>query len=191
MASRKSGILALAPALLLSLGLATALGCTGKNRYSVPAVTGFNPTSAPVGATVVIYGGAFKGILYVSFGGQQTTFQVSSPGVIVAVVPEAATTGPIVVENPAGLGDSYQSFVVQPAITDIAPTSGPAGTPITVTGSGFYGITAATINGAAVPFTYNSPNQVTLVAGSESGPVVVTSSGLQTQEPGPTFTVGP
>lgn len=65
-----------------------------------------------------------------------------------------------------------------PAISSIAPTDGPAGTTVTVTGSGFTGTTA--VNFGAVPaasFTVNSDTKITAVtaAGTLNGRVSVTN----------------
>jgi hypothetical protein len=186
------------PVLLTGLGLAAMLGCTGRTLYSIPSVLGFNPTSAPVGANVTITGAGFKGIGVVSFGGAPAPyFQVVSSDQIVATVPADATTGSVVVENAAGLGTSYSSFVVVPAITGISPASGPAGTAVTLTGSGFFGTSSVAI-GTETPgqagsstFTYVNANQVTVMVGANAttGPVVLTSSELKAT--GPTFTVTP
>ena len=65
-----------------------------------------------------------------------------------------------------------------PSITSFTPTSGPAGTVVTVTGTNFTGATAVTFNGvAATIFTVNSPTQITATvpAGVTTGPIAVTT----------------
>jgi hypothetical protein len=47
-------------------------------------------------------------------------------------------------------------------IKSISPTSGPVGTSITVTGSGFTGATKVTVGGKSGSFTVNSSTQITV-----------------------------
>ena len=79
-----------------------------------------------------------------------------------------------------------------PTITAIGPTSGPAGTSVTLTGTDLTGATAVTFNGvAAASFSVGSATQVTasVPATATTGPVAVTTpGGVGT---GPTFTVTP
>jgi hypothetical protein len=94
--------------------------------------------------------------------------------------------------NPAGTGKSTTSFLVAPVVESIDPSHGPAGTTVTLTGSGLFGITAASLGGvAADAVTYLDPNHaaVTVGAATPAGAwaVVVTASGLQAT--GPQFTV--
>ncbi len=185
------------PALALSaLCLAAALGCGGHNYVDVPWVDSFTPGQAAAGASVSIFGGNFKDLNSVSFGGQPAlAYKVNSLTQITATVPDDAVTGAITVVNTKGLGTSYSSFIVQPTITAIEPTAGPPGTVITVTGSGFYDLFSVAINGetpgaaGASTFSYLDPNHVTVQVGSSTttGALVLTASGLTAT--GPVFTV--
>lgn len=194
MAMRDKGILV--PALLGTICLAAALGCGGHTYYSLPEVDSMSPNPAAVGATVTIQGQFFKGVSNVSFGdAPAASYNVNSSTQISAVVPDNATTGPVTVVNPEGAGSSYYNnpLKITPQVTSLNPTSGPAGTSVQVTGYGLFGTTAVTINGVAVApadITYNNPNQITVVvaAGTTTGEVVVTASGLASTG-GPTFTV--
>jgi hypothetical protein len=178
------------PVLLSVGGLAAVLGCAGKTRYDVPRIDLLTPVQAKVGASVVITGANFKSIDFVSFGGANAGYHVDSDSQITATVPATAISYSVSVVNPAGVGHSLTPFLVVPQITAISPESGPAATVITLTGSGFYDTTGVVIGGetpGASTFTYNDPNRVTVVAGSTSGPVVLTASGIQVT--GPVFTV--
>jgi hypothetical protein len=152
---------------------------------------------------VTITGAYFNDIYSVSFGGMPTTaFQVTKNDNITVTVPADAITGAIVVENPAGIGTSlyYQPapFIVTPVITTIDPITGPAGTIVTITGSGFFDTTAVAVGGetpgaaGSSTFTYHSQNEVVVVVGANAttGPVVLTASGVASA-PGPAFTVTP
>jgi len=131
---RNTGILPVA--VLSGLCLAASLGCGGKAHYSVPDVANYNPAQGPVGTTVVISGADFSGVSVISFGGQPSqAYQVNNQSMITATVPPTAATGPVTVENPAGIGTSYSSFIVTPTVTAISPASGPSNTAVTVAGA--------------------------------------------------------
>jgi hypothetical protein len=175
--------------------LALALGCGGKAHYAPPQVYTLDPAQAKAGDTISIGGSSFEGTSAVSFGGVPAQwYQVNSGSQILATVPNDACTGSITVENPAGVRTSTLVFTVVPQITSIDPVSGPAGTLVTVTGSGFYGASAAAIGGdttGSSTFTYYDANTLKVVVGANAatGPLVVTASGLDAT--GPAFTVTP
>jgi len=79
-----------------------------------PTITGFSPTSGPVGTSVTIDGSGFTGATDVKFNGTSvgSGFAVNSDTQITATVPSGATTGPISVITPAGTGTSANSFTV-------------------------------------------------------------------------------
>ena len=159
-------------ALLAGLGLAAALGCGGSaTTYNRPVVTGFKPAQAKAGDTVIIGGGNFEGTTTVSFEGAPSASFNQSGGVTIATT----------------------KLVVAPVISGLQPDHGPAGTTVTLTGTGLMGVTALAIGGdASSTFTpYYSPTQVMLVvgAGAVTGPVTLTASGVSCT--GPQFTVEP
>ncbi len=77
-----------------------------------------------------------------------------------------------------------------PTITSFLPTSGPAGTLVTISGSGFTGATSVAFNGVAAPFTVVSSSTITATvpAGATSGPVSVAGPNGTAQSSG-SFTV--
>jgi hypothetical protein len=117
----------------------------------------------------------------------------------VAGVPAVAVTGNVFVDPPnlpprPGLPaplDDWRTFntvisyglPAPPAVTGISPVAGPAGTQVTVTGSGFTGATAVSVGGAAAPFTLSSDTQltVTIPGGSGTAAVTVTTPGGTSQ----------
>ena len=89
--------------------------------YGIPTVSTLQPTSGPVGTSVVITGTNFTGATGVTFNGTAATaYTVNSDTQITATVPGGATTGTVSVANPAGTGTSTGSFTVT-----VPPTVGP------------------------------------------------------------------
>ncbi len=64
-----------------------------------------------------------------------------------------------------------------PTITDISPLAGPIGTTVTVTGTGFAGVTSTEFAGVAADFTVVSTTQLTAIVplGAGAGPITVTT----------------
>jgi hypothetical protein len=149
-------------------------GCTSTTPVA-PVVSGFSPASGPPETAVTINGSGFTGATSVRFNSTATSFSVNSTSSITASVPAGATTGPISVTTGGGTGTSSGSFTVTapaaPTITSFTPASGPVGTSVTITGSGFTGATSVTFNGATASFAVNSSTQVTATvpAGATSG----------------------
>ncbi len=148
---------------------------------AAPTVTSFTPTSGPVGTSVSVNGTGFTGATAVTFSGRAATFSVVSAARITAIVPAGATGGPIAVTTPAGTATSAASFTVMPvpAITYFTPTSGPAGTVVTLIGSALSGATAVSFNGVRATFSLISDTQITATvpAGATSGSIAVTTRG--------------
>ena len=139
---------------------------TSATSITTPVVTGLRPGNGPAtggngsgpasgGETVQIEGSGFTGATSVDFGTVPATFTVDSDAIITATSP-AHTPGEVavIVTNVDGTSatapqDQYlyttaNSYSI-PTITAITPTSGVAegGNTITLTGSGFTGVTAA------------------------------------------------
>jgi hypothetical protein len=69
---------------------------------------------------------------------------------------------------------------VLPTITGFTPTSGPDGTPVTITGTGLTQTTKVTFGGVkATTFTVNSDTQVTadVPTGAKTGKIGITTKG--------------
>jgi len=78
---------------------------------------------------------------------------------------------------------SNASFVPRssgPVIADVAPTGGAAGTPVTITGSGFTGATGVSFNGTPATFSFINDGQITTTVpnGASLGPILVTAGGI-------------
>jgi hypothetical protein len=98
---------------------------------------------------------------------------------LTATVPAGASTGPIAVTTAAGTGTSAGSFTVveAPEVTSFTPASGPVGTVVTISGTGFTGATSVTFDGTSASFAEVSDLELTATvpAGATSGPIAVTT----------------
>ncbi len=133
----------------------------------LPTITSFTPLSGEAGTVVTINGTKLTGTTNVMFGNTPATnFTVVSATQITAVVPAGATTGKITITTPNGSAESVGDFTIigeLPTISGFNPTSGPAGTSVTISGAAFNGATAVTFNGVnASSFTVNSATQITV-----------------------------
>jgi hypothetical protein len=173
-------------------------GCSG-TVPAAPTVSGFAPTSGPVGTSVTVNGSGFTGATSVTFNGTVAAFTAGTDTQLTATVPSGATSGPISVTTSAGTGTSSGSFTVTtvasaPTISGFTPTSGPVGTSVTVNGSGFTGATSVTFNGASASFTVGSNTQLTATvpSGATTGLISVTNpAGTGTSANGFTVTTAP
>jgi RNA polymerase sigma factor (sigma-70 family) len=77
-----------------------------------PEISGTSPGTGPVGSSVSIGGRGFTGATSVKFNGIAASFTVNSEGLITAVVPSGATSGPVSVTTPNGTATSSSSFTV-------------------------------------------------------------------------------
>jgi hypothetical protein len=162
----------------------TTIAGTGTSAGSftvvaAPVVTSFTPTSGPVGTDVTISGTGFTGATSVTFNGTTASFVEVSDLEITASVPAGATSGLIAVTTAGGTGTSTGTFTVvaAPVLTSFTPTSGPVGTGVTISGTGFTGATSVTFNGTSASFVEVSDVEITTTvpAGATTGPVFVTN----------------
>jgi outer membrane protein assembly factor BamB len=102
-----------------------------------PAVTIFDPVSGLVGTKVKVTGTGFADPCEVSFGAVAAACKANSATKITTTVPPGATSGPITVTTVGGTVTTPSSFTVTGPTVAVSPVSGPPGTPVTVTGTGF------------------------------------------------------
>ena len=149
---------------------------------ATPTLTSFSPASGPIGSSVVLTGTNLAGTSQVTFNGRLAVrFTVNSATSVTALVPAGATSGQIGVKTLPGMDTtSASSFTVPaPVVTSLSPAEGPAGTVVTVTGTGFLDATQVTFAGTvAAGFVVNAAGtQLTVPApaGVSTGLVVVTT----------------
>ncbi|MFF4485945.1 IPT/TIG domain-containing protein [Streptomyces sp. NPDC001544] len=160
----------------------------GVTAMAAPVVSSVSPTQGPAsgGTTVTVTGSGFTGATAVRFGAASaTSFTVVSSTQITAVSPPG--NGPVNVTVTTSQGTSSQSVlftyvtVSAPTLTSLAPTQGPVGTSVTLTGTNLTGATAVRFDGvAASSFTVDSATQITAVAPAHAAgasAVTVTTAG--------------
>ncbi len=146
------------------------------------AILSLTPTSGPEtgDTTVTITGTGFTGATGVTFSGTAGSgFAVVDDTTITVVTPaHAPGATDVVVQSPNGnSGPGTFTFVALPAISSLAPASGPVtgGTPVTITGSGFTGATGVTFDGTpGVGFSVVNDTTITVASPAHAeGPVDV------------------
>jgi uncharacterized repeat protein (TIGR03803 family) len=153
----------------------------------------FIGSSGHVGQAVQILGQGFKGATGVSFNGIPTTFTAKSDTYLAAIVPVGATNGSVTVTEPSGTLKSNKTFLVTPNVESFAPSSGPVGTPVVITGNSFTGATTVTFDCKwQASFTVDSDTQITAIVPPNAtvGTITVRTAG-GTYESTQTFTVTP
>jgi uncharacterized repeat protein (TIGR03803 family) len=151
----------------------------------------FVRSTAKVGHVIGILGQGFTGTTGVSFNGTAAGFQVKSDTYLKATVPDGATTGPVRVMTPGGTLTSNPAFRVRPQIFSFSPTSGPVGTPVTITGDSLTQTTQVRFGGVPTTnFVVNSDSEVTATVPTDAvtGQIAITTAGGKTWSEG-VFTV--
>jgi uncharacterized repeat protein (TIGR03803 family) len=165
---------------------------TAKFTVTPPTITSLSEISGLAGDSVTITGTNFVLVTGVTFGGVSATYTVNSATSIVATVPSNGVSGSVRVTTGGGTATSPKAFVYEePTITGFTPPSGPVTTSVSITGTGFAGVSAVSFNGtAASQFTVNSPTSITATVptGATTGAISVTTPG-GTAQSATSFTV--
>lgn len=166
------------------------------NIVGNPKITGFSPTSAKPGETVIISGQYLASTNSVTFGGTPATkVTVLSPTSVAAVV-NRGSTGYITITNYEGR-DSVGGFTYNgppaPQITQFTPTSGGPGTELTINGYNFdRSSLRVTVGGVAPEIKLTSTTQVVVrIDTGATGAVVITDINGTGSLDGFTFTPKP
>jgi hypothetical protein len=153
--------------------------------FAPPAITSVTPAAGGVGGgtAVTITGTGFQGltgVASVSFGNSPAAqFEVISDAQINVTSPPGSGSVGITVATGAGAftspADSFTYGNPIPAITNVFPLRASAGDTVTLTGSGFTGMTAVSFGtAAATNFTEVSDTQATTVVPAGKGTVDIT-----------------
>lgn len=169
-----------------SVFVASPLGgnsLAGFTFIPAPVITSFTPTSGGPNIHVTINGSHFTNLTAVSFGGTAAkTFTFISDNQITADV-ATGSSGTISITGPGGTGSSAGTFTFTgpPVISSVAPLSGPVGSTVTITGSGFNTTAASnTVYFGAVKATVLSATTTVLTArvplGATYKPITITNT---------------
>jgi uncharacterized repeat protein (TIGR01451 family) len=175
-------ISALVPAIATTgpISVTTSAGTTltSSNFVVAPRISTFAPASGVAGTSVTIQGANFTDLLAVRFGDVPASFTNVSASQINAIVPDEALTASINVTTPGGIVASTNLFLVLPGVRSFAPSSGTAGTSVTINGTGFSGATGVSFGGiSAASFNVLSATQIVAVvpASAQTGPITVST----------------
>ena len=147
--------------------------------FTVAAPTIKRFTTAAVGQGVTITGTNLSGAVRVAFNGTTAAVLADTVTTVVAVVPAGVTPGPVTVQTPGGTAASTRSFAPVPTVSSIAPTSGPVGSTVTVTGTGLAGARKVAIHGKRATVVLDGPTAIVVVVPKKAttGPVTVVTAG--------------
>jgi ELWxxDGT repeat protein len=158
-----------------------------------PAITGFSPAEGAVHATVRVSGSHLTGTTRVRLGAMSVPFAVASDRLVTFTVPPGAADGPISVTNAAGSATTVGSFhlLAAPSIASFSPTSGPVGTPVTITGSNLAQVVGVRLGSVVTVPTVRTDSEVVFAVppGASSGRITLLAPGGAVTSIG-SFTVG-
>ncbi|WP_345718612.1 IPT/TIG domain-containing protein [Kineosporia mesophila] len=151
----------------------TSSGTTAFTYLGAPAVTGVSPGAGTTAGTtsVTISGAGFTPGSTVAFGATPATnVVVNSSTSITATAPAGTGTVDVRVTTAGGTSpntaaDNY-TYVGTPVVSGLAPTAGAVagGDPVSITGSGFTGVTGVDFGGTTTTYTVQSDTLITAPA---------------------------
>src|SRR5438132_3699198 len=139
----------------------------GVSFAPVPFIASLSPSAGPVGTSVTIAGtsfGAIQGTSTVTFNGTMVVPVSWSTTSVTILVPPGASTGNVIATI-AGVASNGMAFTVLPTpnVTGLNPTSGRAGTSVTISGTNFgttQGISTVMFNGLVATPTSWRPTSI-------------------------------
>ncbi|MCK6500896.1 MAG: IPT/TIG domain-containing protein, partial [Nitrospira sp.] len=164
---------------------------TSSNFFLPATITSFTPTAGKRGDTVTINGENLGDAVRVLFHGAEAPFSVVNPTRLTATVPDAATTGLISVETPAGTKAGSATFSVRPVLDGFSPGNAAAGSPVQLFGAGLTNLSWVRLGDLDTTFTIISSTNLRAIVplGAFSAPFKVRTSGGNEAETTGTFFV--
>lgn len=166
--------------------------------YELPTVTMISPTSGTAGSLITISGTGFLSGITASIGGVACSSPTLISSTVMTCTAGVHSTGAVSVTIENTNGETATSIgsiftYALPAVVTINPTSGPAGSLVTITGTGFLSGIAASIGGVDCSSpTFISSTEMTCIVGIHSaGTATVTilnSNGETATSPSSIFT---
>jgi aryl-phospho-beta-D-glucosidase BglC (GH1 family) len=159
-----------------------------------PTVSGFSPASGPVGTVVTVNGTGFSGVNKAWVGQTRgAVYRVISDKQVQVTIPSSATGGSIGLFNSkysvftatyfkvttSTATPTTPTVVPQPTISNFSPTSGGAGTVVTINGADFTGLTQAWVGnarGVSVRVISSTQVQLTIPADATTGAIGIFNS---------------
>jgi len=161
---------------------------TAPQKFTVtaPSISSFSPATGPVNSPVTINGTFVSGQYYtVNFGSYSTSAYASSSNSLTVYVPQGIS-GAVKISVVIG-GQTVTApgtfTVTVPTITSFSPTTGVAGTVVTITGTGFNSAYGAGVNFGSISASVLSVTSTTIKAivpsntGNGAMKITVTSGG--------------
>lgn len=186
----------------LGAGMSSSAVSVTPSSTAPPVVSNVSPTSGSVvgGTSVTITGTGLDNATGVTFGGTNAAIVSNTPTQITATSPPGSA-GTVDIQVSTANGSSATAtadqftYVAEPAVTAISPSTGPTtgSTLVTITGSGFTGATAVSFGGtAATSFTVLSDTSMTATSPAGSAGTtdvtVTNSAGVSTAVAADQFT---
>lgn len=151
-----------------------------ESATAAPVIASFSPSSGPPGTLVILFGSNLLQVTSITFGGVLAPIYggVDDGTAIQTEVPPNAVTGPIVVVTDHGSATSQSEFQVAaapPVIERFSPTSGKAGTSVTIIGKNLVNVTGVDFNGMAAAYQNIAGLSALVPEGATTGPIRVTT----------------
>jgi hypothetical protein len=151
--------------------------------YLNPIITSFTNRVA-TGQNLQIYGTSFLGVTSVSLAGRALNYSILSGTNLQVTIPSTAVDGPLSVTSPGGSFITSSNLLILPTVTGFTPSGGPAGTVVTIQGTGLSKTTAVNFGSLASPAVTNinsSTVNAVVPTGIKTAPItLVTSNGTNT-----------
>lgn len=122
--------------------------------YLNPTITSFT-NRVVTGQNLQIYGTSFQGVTSVALAGQSLNYSILSGTNLQVTIPSTAVDGPLSVSSPGGSFITSSNVLILPTVAGFTPSGGPAGTVVTIKGTGLSKTTAVNFGSLASPGVTN------------------------------------